>query len=255
MAETRFASSADGTRIAFDVNGEGPALMLLHGGFIQTRLNWHEAGFVTRLQHEFRVITVDLRGHGESDGPREPAAYEIEKLCQDLDAVAEAVRADRFSVWGFSLGGTITLHAASRSERLRRAVVAGSYFGPLITREQSEASFSMLQQAAAAKASGELDKFVADEQRRKFFEHADLEVAAALTRAMSVWPPVEPSHLKCRALLYSGSLNKAASDVLIARRAEAGEVGIEIEIFEGLDHSGEFNAIDTVFPRVWEFLK
>lgn len=40
---TRYATSADGARIAFDVTGSGPALMLLHGGG-QNRRAWHEAG-------------------------------------------------------------------------------------------------------------------------------------------------------------------------------------------------------------------
>src|SRR5215470_1886688 len=81
--ETHYAASTDGARIAYDVSGEGPALMLLHGGFIQTRGDWRETGFVSRLKGEFRVITVDLRGHGESERPRESAAYGIERLCDD----------------------------------------------------------------------------------------------------------------------------------------------------------------------------
>src|SRR5262245_8390312 len=84
MGETCFAASSDGTRIAYDVQGEGPALMLLHGGLIQTRRDWRETGYESRLEGEFRVISVDLRGHGESEHPRDRSAYEVGKLCDDL---------------------------------------------------------------------------------------------------------------------------------------------------------------------------
>src|SRR5262249_6371318 len=154
------------------------------------------------LQGEFRVITVDLRGHGESERPRESSAYEVERLCDDLIAVADASRADRFSVWGFSLGGTLALHAASRSERIRRAVIAGSYFGPLLSPEQAEANLARLEQAeadlarleqaAAAKARGDLDKLVSVEQQRQFFERTDLHLVTAFKRAMLSWPAVKP---------------------------------------------------------------
>jgi hypothetical protein len=53
---TRFVTSSDGTRIAYDVQGHGPALILLPGrGF--PRRTWHEYGYPSRLQDQFTVIT------------------------------------------------------------------------------------------------------------------------------------------------------------------------------------------------------
>ena len=52
---TRFATSNDGTRLAFDVTGSGPAVMLLHGGG-QTRKSWHDAGYVARLAKARRYM-------------------------------------------------------------------------------------------------------------------------------------------------------------------------------------------------------
>jgi hypothetical protein len=46
---TRFGTSADGTCIAYDVTGSGPALMLLHGAG-KTRRDWHKVGYVERLK-------------------------------------------------------------------------------------------------------------------------------------------------------------------------------------------------------------
>ena len=49
--DTRFATSPDGTRIAYDGTGTGPAIVLLHGGG-GTRHDWHEAGYVERLRDD-----------------------------------------------------------------------------------------------------------------------------------------------------------------------------------------------------------
>ena len=61
---TRFTTSPDSIRIAYDVSGAGTPIMLLHGGG-GSRKEWHETGYVTRLMEDFTVIAVDLRGHGE----------------------------------------------------------------------------------------------------------------------------------------------------------------------------------------------
>lgn len=50
---------------------------------------------------------MDLRGHGESDLPEDPADYAINKLCQDILAVADACEVERFSLWGMSYGGKV----------------------------------------------------------------------------------------------------------------------------------------------------
>ena len=67
--KTHFVTSKDGTRIAYDVAGSGPAVILLHGGG-QNRQAWHGTGYVDRLAKEFTVITIDIRGNGESDKER-----------------------------------------------------------------------------------------------------------------------------------------------------------------------------------------
>jgi pimeloyl-ACP methyl ester carboxylesterase len=52
---TFFASSPDGTRIAYERCGAGPVLVLLHGGG-NSRQMWHEASYVERLQDKYTVI-------------------------------------------------------------------------------------------------------------------------------------------------------------------------------------------------------
>jgi alpha-beta hydrolase superfamily lysophospholipase len=101
---TRFATSHDSTRIAFDLTGAGTPLLLLHGGG-GSRADWHENGYVARLHDEFTVIAVDMRGHGESDKPTDPAFYFTEKMGQDILALANACNVEHFILCGYSFGG------------------------------------------------------------------------------------------------------------------------------------------------------
>jgi pimeloyl-ACP methyl ester carboxylesterase len=65
--------SNDGVRISYDVAGEGRPLVLLHGWSCD-RSWWTEPGYVDDLERDHLLLLVDLRGHGASDKPHEPAA-------------------------------------------------------------------------------------------------------------------------------------------------------------------------------------
>lgn len=82
----RFATSPDGARIAFDAEGAGPAIIPLHGGG-QTRRGWREAGYVSAVSPEFTVISMDLRGSGESDKPETARDYAVSRLVEDYPEV------------------------------------------------------------------------------------------------------------------------------------------------------------------------
>ena len=122
--KTKFVTAEDGVRLAYDVSGSGPAILLLHGaGGAHTRQSWHKAGYVKRFQGEFTVVTMDIRGHGESDQPESAPAYAIETMCADILAVMDAVRIERFILWGFSYGGNIGRYLASKSRRVSKFVM------------------------------------------------------------------------------------------------------------------------------------
>src|SRR6476659_1746734 len=118
-----------GVRIAYETWGDGPPLMLLHGGG-QSRQAWIEAGYVDRLKARFRVIAIDARGHGESDKPTRRADYAIETVMGDVLAVADACGAETFDLLGYSYGGNIGRYLASRTDRVARFVLLAIGFGP-----------------------------------------------------------------------------------------------------------------------------
>jgi pimeloyl-ACP methyl ester carboxylesterase len=71
-----FATSPDGVRVHYELDGEGPALMLQHGTGGSLEM-WKGRGFVERLRDHYQLVLVDSRGHGESDRPRDRASYAL----------------------------------------------------------------------------------------------------------------------------------------------------------------------------------
>lgn len=114
-----------GTKISYDVSGRGRPLILLHG-WATDRSWWTESGYMAGLQRDYRVINVDLRGHGDSDKPDEPSAYRSDVVVGDVLAVADAEGADRLAIWGLSYGGWIGWMTASQApDRVAALIVSG----------------------------------------------------------------------------------------------------------------------------------
>lgn len=105
--------SKDGTTIAFEKSGNGPALILVVGGFNNRATGAPLARF---LERHFTVFIYDRRGRGES-GDTEP--YAIEREIEDLDALI-AQSGGSASVFGFSSGATLALRAAARGLDISR---------------------------------------------------------------------------------------------------------------------------------------
>lgn len=101
-------TSKDGTTIAFDGSGEGPALVLV-GGALSDRSG--AAPLAEVLAPRFTVFAYDRRGRGESD---DTAPYAVEREIEDLEAVVAEAGGSAF-VFGHSSGAALALEAAARS--------------------------------------------------------------------------------------------------------------------------------------------
>lgn len=251
---TEFATSPDGAKIAYDVNGSGPALILLHGAG-KDRSGWHEIGYVDRLKDHFKVIAVDMRGAGESDRRTKTDDYAIEKLFADVHSIADACAVDRFAIWGFSLGGNIARYLGAWSARVRCIVVGGVAFGAAISNAQwvrdLQARWSPI--LAEYVRSGDVPPLPDDE--RDLLVSGRVAGSLALFGAMLTWPPIEPADMRCPALVVVGSRNELTGQRLAAQQSALADAGIHVERFEGLDHAGEFTQIDRVLPAVYKFLQ
>ncbi|GGC74607.1 alpha/beta hydrolase [Hoyosella rhizosphaerae] len=106
MSAVYQVSSSDGTRIVYRVTGDraSPPLLLVHG-WAQSSQCWGP-DLITLLSETFRVIAIDLRGHGYSDAPH--AAYSDSTLwADDIAAVLARENAHSAMVVGWSYGGLV----------------------------------------------------------------------------------------------------------------------------------------------------
>lgn len=114
-----------GVRIHYEIEGEGPHLVLIHG-FTGSLDDWREFGYTETLKRNHQVILVDTRGHGASDKPHNPGAYETELLVGDVLAVLDQLKLNfRFIILGDSaatprpVGDAIFSEMLSQMERLK----------------------------------------------------------------------------------------------------------------------------------------
>ena len=96
----------DGVKIYYEDHGHGPAI-LLSPGYSATCRIWNEQ--IAALVARHRVIVWDMRGHGESDDPTDPAAYSEALTVEDMRALLHRCRIDRAVIGGLSLGGYMSL--------------------------------------------------------------------------------------------------------------------------------------------------
>lgn len=128
----RSFTARDGTRLAWRETGLGRPLLLLHGLFSSAHVNWIKFGTAARLADAgFRVIMPDLRAHGDSSAPHDPAAYPDDILAQDAADLVEHLGLADFDLGGFSLGARTTVRAIVGGMRPRRAILAGMGLGGL----------------------------------------------------------------------------------------------------------------------------
>jgi pimeloyl-ACP methyl ester carboxylesterase len=117
--------SFDSTRIYYEVNGKGPAVLLIHG-FIVNSESWKKSSlYADLIQSGFKVITLDLRGNGQSDRPHTPEAYEKDAEAKDVIALANLLQLKEYSVVGYSRGSIIASRVLLRDDRVDQAVLGG----------------------------------------------------------------------------------------------------------------------------------
>lgn len=123
---TETIASFDGARLAVHRLGAGRPVLLLHGLFSNAATNWIKFGHAQVLADAgFEAIMPDLRAHGQSEAPHDPAKYPPNVLLRDVEALVAALALTDFNLVGFSLGSRTAAGAVIAGMRPRRLVLSG----------------------------------------------------------------------------------------------------------------------------------
>ena len=137
----------DGVELYYEVHGEGPAILLTHGYSATSRM-WR--GQIEALSLRHRLVLWDMRGHGGSSYPDDPAQYSEAATVADMAALLDAVGAETAIVGGLSLGGYMSLafHAVHPA-RVRALLIFDT--GPGYRNEEARARWNETVEATARK--------------------------------------------------------------------------------------------------------
>lgn len=122
---TTFTTS-DGVRLAYDIEGEGRPVILLHGFLSSGDRNWRAPGLVAALVDAGRqVILPDARGHGASEAPTDPAAWPTDVMARDVVELTAHLNLGDHDLAGYSMGGRTAVRGVLGGLAPRRLLIGG----------------------------------------------------------------------------------------------------------------------------------
>lgn len=192
-------------RLAYEVAGDGPPIVLVHGFASNRGMNWRTPGWYGTLTAAGRqVIAVDMRGHGESSKPHDTAAYDEGELARDIVRLLDHLGHRQADVMGYSMGGFLTMRLLHDDHaRVRRAVIAGvgeNYYGRgALETDAIAAAMRTPDPASVLDAVPRLFRVFAEQGKN------DLEaLACCMTRPRRSFTAAEMRHVDTPALIVLG---------------------------------------------------
>jgi pimeloyl-ACP methyl ester carboxylesterase len=105
-------ATINGVKLNYELHGEsGPAFVLVHG-YTGDITDWRHQ--LPAFSPSYRVLAVDLRGHGDSEAPADRDAYTIQLFVDDVEAFVDEIGFGRYHLLGHSMGGAIVQEIALR---------------------------------------------------------------------------------------------------------------------------------------------
>jgi pimeloyl-ACP methyl ester carboxylesterase len=120
-----YYSSFDGTKIYYEVRGQGNPVVLVHG-FIVSGNSWKgSALYKALITGGYKVIILDMRGNGKSGKPHNEEAYERDAEARDIMGLTNYLSIKKYSVIGYSRGSIITARLLLLDKHIEDAVIGG----------------------------------------------------------------------------------------------------------------------------------
>jgi pimeloyl-ACP methyl ester carboxylesterase len=220
----------DGVNIYYEIHGGGPPVLLTHG-YSSTSAMWH--GQIAALSERHTLILWDMRGHGQSDYPDDPAAYSEALTVGDMAALLDRAGFAGAVVGGLSLGGYMSLaFYRAHPERVGALLIIDT--GPGFKKDEARAAWNRRSHETGDRFEREgLEALKLASRERSSVVHRDASGLARAARGMLTQRDAGVieilPHIKVPALVVVGADDTpflAASDYMATKIPGARKVVI-----------------------------
>jgi len=169
----------DNLRLYYEDVGKGDAIISNHG-LSEDGNYWSETGVTAKLAEKYRVISMDMRGHGRTVVEGEPYGYDADTMADDFGALADHLGIDKFHILTHATGGMVGVrYAMTKSERLISLILTDTSSNTLVEIPDYR-EFTEEEKAEGAKRTEQWEK-ATDEEREKL---RDIWIATELKRTI-----------------------------------------------------------------------
>ena len=240
-----------GIRIHYQTEGEGPPLVLQHWS-LATMDSWYDYGYVSALKNDYRLIRLDARGHGASDKPHTPEAYELKKRVEDIVAVLDDLGIAQADFFGYSMGGWIGFGVARYApERFRSLTIGGQHpYAQNMDGLRQLVRYGVENGPEAFVAMWEENFGTLSSETRERMLAYDYEALLAVAQDRESLEAVLPT-MRMPCLLYVGEMDEIHP---LAKECARQIANATFVTLPGLDHGEAIRRSDEVLPHVKRFL-
>jgi pimeloyl-ACP methyl ester carboxylesterase len=198
VVSTQAYASVNSLQMYYEVHGTGPPLVLVHGGALTIGLSF--GPMIPALAQTHRVIAVEMQGHGHTaqiDREMTPA-----NLADDIVSLLGQLGIEQTDLWGYSLGGCVSLEIVTRHPNLVRRLV-------LASTPTCRSDFALDGQLADDKMPTGADAQEWEAEYRRVAPHPDgfadlIARAAAMVGAIEDWSPDDLRAIQAPTLILIG---------------------------------------------------
>lgn len=232
----------EGVSIYYQVEGQGPCLVLQHG-FFGSLEDWYDYGYIDALKDFYQLILVDARGHGKSQKPHDASLYVPYLRAKDIITVLDTLQVAQSHYLGYSMGGWISFGLMRWfGERFNSYILMGAHPFPTDLGSLSEAIHTMEEWVPHSRAS-QANKL------RYLQNDKDALLAAIEEKRIDNTDVVRSIKVPC--LFLAGEKD------LLLENAQVGAAlspWAEFSILPGADHSDSLYRSDLTMPVIKQFL-
>ena len=250
-----------GLTLAYDdITPAGPVLgtvVLVHGFATNRAENWRRLGWLGSLERKgYRAVALDLRGHGESDKPHDPAAYGRGQMAADIVALIDHLELGRVDLLGYSMGAHLSLAVALDAPGRINNLILGGVGGRMLTGASISQGSMTMPEALTVEDAG----VITDPILRGFRQFAEnqgedrLALAACSRGGGSAPGPDDLWGLAVPTLVVAGSRDDLAGDPQALADAIPGAKAVVLpacDHFSAIPHA-LFKAAVFDFLEGWE---